>query len=141
MVRLCLGLYEKLPYSQEGIVKNLFVYMTMIGILLFAQQSLAVTVYMKGIDLQRISEADEKITSGKINIETASDSSEFMGYVIGFFDAAIVFGALCPQMEATRGQLMAIVIKYIKNNPERWNKAGADLVIDALMPVFSCKQK
>ena len=124
-------------------MKILIVSITVLSLFVLPQQSLALMkpLYMNGTDLQRFSEADEKIVSGKIDMENAADASQFMGYVIGIVDASILLGALCPPQNATKGQLMAIVSKYIKNNPEKWNKAGADLVLDALTPVFPCKVK
>jgi len=95
---------------------------------------------MTGTELQHFSEAEEKIKSGKIDIEDAGNARQFMGYVIGIVDATILFGALCTTKDVTHGLLMAIVSKYLKNSPEKWNKAGADLVLDALVPVFACRK-
>jgi len=61
------------------------------------------------------------------------------GYVVGVNDALsnILF---CPPAGVTNGQLGAIALKYIRDNPERWNESGAALMIDGFEKAFPCKK-
>lgn len=34
----------------------------------------------------------------------------------------------------------AVVMKYLKDNPERWNESGALLVVEAFRKAFPCKR-
>ena len=43
-------------------------------------------------------------------------------------------------MGITINQISAIVSKYLKNHPERWNESAAVLVIDALVEAFPLKK-
>lgn len=61
-------------------------------------------------------------------------SGTYLGYVIGVFDASTyLFG---PTVNVTAGQICAIVAKYLKANPEKWNEPASDLIIKALKEAF-----
>ena len=59
----------------------------------------------------------------------------FIGYVSGIADLGrgILF---CPTGEVTNGQNGAIVVKFLRNNPEKWNKTGSSLVVEALSRAY-----
>jgi hypothetical protein len=63
----------------------------------------------------------------------------FNGYVAGVVDAGneILF---CTPDGVTAGQFTAVVTKYLKENPEKWNLGASSLVIDALKVAFPCKK-
>lgn len=62
-------------------------------------------------------------------------SGVFIGYVAGIADFArgILF---CPAGEVTNGQNGAIVVKFLRNNPEKWNQVGSSLVVEALSQAY-----
>lgn len=132
-------------------MKIIIIGITIVGTLLYAQQSPAVKVglplIMKGIDLQQFSEAHERVSSGKDKNDAEAlrrhypDALTYIWYVNGIADALTLYGRLCLPTNAIEGQLTAVVSKYLKDNPEKWNKAGAELVSDALISVFPCKKK
>jgi len=64
----------------------------------------------------------------------------FKGYISGVVDTGnnILF---CTEDGVTRGQYMAVVIKYIENNPEKWNQGASVIVLEALTKAFPCKNK
>lgn len=65
----------------------------------------------------------------------------YMGYISGIadFSNGILF---CAPNGATNGQNVAIVTKFLKNNPERWTEQAATLVVAALSAAYpSCKGK
>ncbi len=65
-------------------------------------------------------------------------AARFSGYVIGVYDATegIVFAT---QSNVTVGQINAVVGKYLKENPEKWNQPAHLLVIEALQKAFPKK--
>jgi len=69
---------------------------------------------------------------------SAFKSGLYSGYVNGVVDTndEILF---CTTRGVTRGQLSAVVTKYLNNNPERWNYAAHILVNDAMKNAFPCK--
>ena len=65
-------------------------------------------------------------------------SGLFKGYIAGVVDLGDDF-LFCTTVGVTRGQYTAVVAKYIKNNPEEWNKAADTIVVDALKEAFPCE--
>lgn len=63
----------------------------------------------------------------------------FMGYVGGVVDVGdgVLF---CTTSGVTRGQFIAIVAKYLKNNPEKWNMSADSIVFYAMKEAFPCKK-
>jgi hypothetical protein len=66
-------------------------------------------------------------------------SGLFKGYVNGVVDLGdnILF---CTTTGVTRGQFTAVVAKYLKNNPEKWNTSADSIVVEALKEAFPCKE-
>ena len=66
-----------------------------------------------------------------------------IGYYLGIIDGVKVLNNViyCLPRNTSTGQLAAIVRKYIKNNPEKWNRGTWDLVVVPLKIVFPCKKK
>ncbi len=63
-------------------------------------------------------------------------------YYIGFIDGLNGFNGdlYCTTDNVKMGQLYAIVRKYIKNNPEKWNEGKYLLVLKPLREAFPCKK-
>lgn len=66
-------------------------------------------------------------------------NSMVRGYFAGVQDAynGVYF---CVESEVKMRQAAEIVIKYTKENPQRWHQSGKILVIEALEKAFPCKQ-
>ncbi|WP_417766105.1 Rap1a/Tai family immunity protein [Spongiibacter tropicus] len=66
-------------------------------------------------------------------------SGLYSGYVNGVVDLGddILF---CTTTGVTRGQFTAVVAKYLKNNPEKWNQSAHSIVVDAMEEAFPCKK-
>jgi len=47
----------------------------------------------------------------------------------------------CTPKNTDNNQLGAIVRKYIKNNPEKWNESYWNLIVTPLKNAFPCKKK
>jgi hypothetical protein len=70
---------------------------------------------------------------------TGNSSGMLLGYIAGAHDA-LSTSVVCTPQNATLGQLKAIVIKYLKENPETWSKDGDSVVYLALSRTFPCKK-
>ncbi len=46
----------------------------------------------------------------------------------------------CVDSNVKMSQAAEIIIKYLKDNPEKWHNAGKNLVIQALGKAFPCKR-
>jgi len=105
--------------------------------LICAQQSMA---GFNGMDLKRKADALERVDTRKFTDADGLDAGIFIGYVYGVTQA--YNGALICIPEATQiGQLVAMVTMFLKNNPEKWNKAANYIVLEALSPTFQCNKK
>lgn len=63
----------------------------------------------------------------------------FKGYVGGVVDLGngVLF---CTTTGVTRGQFTAVAAKYLRNNPEKWNKSADSIVVEAMKEAFPCKK-
>ena len=61
------------------------------------------------------------------------------GYVVGAYDSR-VGGNICPPSNAsiTVGQITAMVLKYMRENPDKLHRSGDFLVALALMKAWPC---
>jgi hypothetical protein len=59
------------------------------------------------------------------------------GYILGIYDGTRYTYSM-PE-SATKGQVLAVVTKYLKNHPEKWTEPAAVLVIEALQEAFPLK--
>ena len=73
----------------------------------------------------------------KFHPNTFFEVGEYMGYILGVYDTT-KFLYSTPD-NVTAGQIMAIVSKYLKNNPEKWGEPAYSLVINALQEAFPLK--
>jgi len=73
------------------------------------------------------------------NVVDQFTGGSFFGYVSGVADSFNGVG-ICPPDNVTYGQLASITLKYLRNNPEEWNKDGSGLVYESLSAVFPCKK-
>jgi hypothetical protein len=104
--------------------------------LLCAQQSMAA---LNGMELKKKADALERVGTGTPDTDSL-DAGIFIGFVYGVAQAHN--GVLICIPEGTQfGQIEAIVRKFLKNNPEKWNKAANYIVLEALSPTFQCNKK
>lgn len=84
-------------------------------------------------------ELQEWLSESEAANESRYHTGLFRGYVSGVVDTGndILF---CTGSGVTRGQYSAVIAKYIKNNPEKWNKSASSLVIEAMQQAFPCKK-
>ena len=70
---------------------------------------------------------------------SGNSSGMLLGYIAGVHDA-FDSSVICTPSNATLGQLKAIVVKFLKENPEVWAKTGDNVIFTALSRAFPCKK-
>lgn len=88
----------------------------------------------------------EKVTS-----EESVQAAMCVGYVMGVHDMeftvqmleehqkVVVMHHSCAPSNVSTGQAVRVVVKYLRDNPERLNMPAAILVTDAVRNAFPCK--
>jgi len=63
-----------------------------------------------------------------------------LGYVIGVMDSAVLWAdqPYCTPRGSTNNQATLVVIKYLKNNPEKLHMEAVEIVLLALLDAFPC---
>ena len=69
------------------------------------------------------------------------DVGNYAGFILGVCDAYSLNELICLGNGVTKGQILAIVAKFLKANPERWNEPAFFLVVAALKGAFPCSAK
>ena len=128
--RFCgLGFFAMNKYGE--IMKN-FMLITML-ILLPIQAQAQVFFYGGNHLVELMREYENPNTS-------SFGAGRYSGFVSGVYDTLSALNIICPTTSVTVGQAIAIVTKYLKSNPEKWNESAIDLVSVALMNAFPCKK-
>jgi len=60
----------------------------------------------------------------------------FRGYIVGVYDATAL--EYCTPSDFMPHQLMAIVAKYLEDNPQSWSEPASGLVKRAISSAFPC---
>jgi hypothetical protein len=64
-----------------------------------------------------------------------------MYYVTGIAESYNNMGVACIPNGVSIGQLVSVVGKYLRENPEQWNKDANAITAVALMKAFPCAKK
>jgi Rap1a immunity proteins len=94
-----------------------------------------------GADLETALRHEENLQAG---VRLSEDDLYLVGYAKGFVrGTSETLGArlICLPPDATAVQAEAIVLKYLRANPELWQKNAVDLVAVALSATFPCDRK
>ena len=108
---------------------------------LFASSSFA--QLMLGTELRQALLAEERLQSVSVpdhtTISLLAAANKATAYVRGVADSLWLSGPCVPP-DATPGQLVAIVRKYINENPQFWNEPAVAIVRTALREAFQCNK-
>ena len=96
--------------------------------------------WVAGNDLVKYMNEAKKVNNGNQNVDW-SDALRFHNYVFAVVDVLEDANYICIPNNVKGQQLFAIVIKYIDNHPEEWNKTASYLVETPLLNTFPCKKK
>lgn len=92
-----------------------------------------------GYKLKEFADADDRIDIGNVKPDDYLKASSLNGFVAGVHDA--VEGVLvCTPNEMKVGQIVGMVKKYVRDNPDKWNRPASTLVVNALSSAFPCKR-
>ena len=94
--------------------------------------------FLDGIKLNEWSNAVDRTVGNNPSPADYLENGYFTGYVIGVSDMRDRLTICLPQ-GVTVGQLIAIVQKYLRANPEKWNHGAQDLVLNAFRTAFPCR--
>lgn len=64
-----------------------------------------------------------------------------VGYVDGIADAAVGLGYTCYPTGVAQAQIREIVLKYLRDHPERLDDPAPLLVLNGLFEAFPCKRQ
>ena len=62
----------------------------------------------------------------------------YIGFVSGVTETGNIYQSFCLGENVSVAQSVAVVEKYLKEFPEKWNQPAHILVIDALKKAFPC---
>lgn len=96
--------------------------------------------YWTGYSLKEMIDASDRSDNGNPTNADHLNHFRLFGFVVGVHDAVEGL-TICVPAETKVGQLVAVVKKYYRNNPEKWNMSAAALVEQALSKAFPCKKK
>jgi len=74
----------------------------------------------------------------KSDLDKAIMGSRGVGYIFGTFDTLSRSGLICAPTSVNAGQAQAIVLKYLRDNPDKWNQPAAELVFTAYHNLYPC---
>ena len=100
-------------------------------------QTQALAGYYSGNALVPLMREYDKANANASDVDYVK-AREYGAYIMGVYDAT-EFLYNVPD-RATRGQIMAVVSKYLKHHPEKWTEPAASLVMTALKEAFPLKK-
>jgi len=112
-----------------------------LGLLLVFSHATASAQFISGNQLREWLAADNRLENGvKSHLDyTSSASGRF--YITGVAETFSLLGMMCLPDGVTAGQIHAVVAKYLKENPEKWNSDANAIVYVALSSAFPCPKK
>lgn len=82
----------------------------------------------------------EKSPGGQVNTEDALNNFLFYGYVAGVHDSAKMTKRFCSPPGVQLPQLVAVVSKYLENDPKNWNMPAWYLTLKAFEEAWPCTE-
>lgn len=98
--------------------------------------------YMSGADLMDRIRADERATesSALVGIDILH-SGQLYGFVAATFDTATVTATICPAQQRDLSEVVDVVSRWMKANPQETSQPAATLVMRALRAAYPCRQQ
>lgn len=115
-------------------------YRTLILAIALAVPCVSHAEFWGGYALKELADADDRMENGNAMPGDFHKAGQLLGFVIGVYDTFEGTGIICTTKHVKAGQLVAIVKKFTRNNPETWNSPAKTLVFIALSTAFPCKQ-
>lgn len=93
--------------------------------------------YFDGSRLKDLVDTDDMVEAKTDNYSDIWGSGALFGYVVGVYEGVEDI-LVCTPENVKPGQLVGIVKKFVKNNPEMWNMPANQIVVMALSQAFPC---
>jgi hypothetical protein len=95
-------------------------------------------VFWDGFRLKELADADDRTDIANVQPGDYQKVGYLIGFVTGVTDA--VNGILfCVPDQVKVGQIIGMVKKHVRENPDKWNRPANILVINTLSSAFPCK--
>lgn len=115
---------------------------SILSLVLFGALAVPCVTYAEfwgGYELKELVDAYDRTDIGNAPAIDYQDAAHLGGFVVGVHDA--LEGVLiCTPNQVKVGQLIGIVKKYVRDNPDKWNRPASTLVVNALSSAFPCER-
>lgn len=95
--------------------------------------------YVDGYKLKNWSDSVDRMAARNPGPDDSWNADRFHGYIWGVYDAYQEV-LLCSPDSAKTAQMTALIQQYLKAHPERWDRAGSSLILEALRDTYACKK-
>jgi hypothetical protein len=95
--------------------------------------------FWDGYKLKELADADDRTDIGNVQFTDYQRAARLSGFVVGVYDTTQGI-LVCAPNGLKVGQIVAMVKKFVRENPDQWNRAASTLVINALSSAFPCKR-
>lgn len=115
---------------------------SILSLVLFGALAVPCVTYAEfwdGYKLKELADADDRTDIGNVQAADYQKVGNLTGFVVGVHDA--LDGVLiCAPNQVKVGQVIGMVKKYVRENPDKWNRPASTLVVSALSSAFPCKR-
>lgn len=112
----------------------------LLSLLFFVAGSSNAQIY-KGNQLMEWLAGQERYEQNRDTGADAVNSAIAAGYIVGLSEGLQFSMLVCLTPNTSVKQLVSVVNKFMKENPEKWNMDASALVLVALMRAFPCADK
>jgi hypothetical protein len=96
--------------------------------------------FYNGNKLKDSIDSYDRVSNNKVIEGDYANAARGMGYIVGVADTLDYLSITCTPNGASVGQIVAIVSKYIKDNPDKWMESANHLVGVSLQKSFPCEK-
>jgi hypothetical protein len=114
-----------------------------VGVLLLATIAVAIAAGPVALepDTGRVLKQKLELLEKSTDLTQRFEAIRAVGYVDGIADAAVAMGYACYPAGIAPAQIREIVMKYLRDRPERLNDPAPLLVLNGLFEAFPCTRQ
>jgi hypothetical protein len=94
---------------------------------------------VRAFDGEKLSSADAAAGSFCVGYILGSHDTDYMVQMLEEHEKITLLKHACSPSNASTGQMVRVVVKYLRDNPERLNMPASVLITDAIRSSFPCK--
>ena len=91
-----------------------------VAALMLSQSAMA--QFVDGNKLNDLLDSDRRMRGLDFSRNDPTKSAQFLGYLQGVTDVGLEYGTICPPSAFSGTQLVGVIDKYLRNNPENCKK-------------------